>query len=237
MTISGQFRNKSEQIITVTFTKDTNSNENIVIGDNGLFFAENPVTIQTNNENTFNVIIRKSATIRLLTNRYIGNILFADNARSVKVEIKQGNNYLFYGFVDPNTFSQPYTSPLDDFEINCIDVLSTLQYYNYKNITVNNFDEMKQAATNVSFKSIIDGMFNNLGLTIYYDNSKGISSNRTANIFSDLQISELIMLGESADDVWTYEDLLKEMLQYLNLHIIQDGKNCFIFDWDSIKDN
>ena len=31
------------------------------------------------------------------------------------------------------------------------------------------------------------------------------------------------------------EDILKEILQYLNLHIMQIGCDYYIFDWDNLK--
>ena len=234
MIIQGQFRDIDNSLITVIFTKDDGSSQTIEIGTD-IKFADSPVTISTNNDDLFNVIIRKSAKIALLTTSYVGNLFFADNSRSVKVEIKKGNEWLFYGYVDPNTYNQPYTSPLDDFEINCIDVLSTLQYYNYKDATLTNYSTIKNAANNVTIKSILDLMFTDLGVTLFYDKSKGIASNKLTTVFNDISVSEQIIVGEEYDDVWTYEECLESLLKYLNLHIIQQGKNIYIFDWDSIK--
>lgn len=234
MIIQGQFRDIDNSLITVIFTKDDGSSQTIEIGTD-IKFADSPVTITTNNDDLFNVIIRKSAKIALLTTSYVGNLFFADNSRSVKVEIKKGNEWLFYGYVDPNTYNQPYTSPLDDFEINCIDVLSTLQYYNYKDATLTNYDTIKNDAKNVTIKSILDSMFADLGVTLYYDKSKGISSSRINTVFNDISVSEQIIVGDEFDDIWTYEECLEEMLKYLNLHCVQQGKNIYIFDWDSIK--
>lgn len=235
MIIQGQFRNINNELITVKFTKNDGDSTTINIGDN-IKFSGNPVTIETTNDDLFNTIIRKSAKVNLLTDSYIGNLFFASNSRDVLCEIKKGSNeWMFYGYVDPCTFNQPYTSPLDDFEINCIDVLSTLQFYNYKNAKVGNYQEIKNAAKNVTFQELLNTIFNGLDVTVYYDKSKGISSNRLNNIFDDLTISELNITGEEYDDIWTCEQLLDEILKYLNLHIVQEGKNCFIYDWDSIK--
>ena len=234
MIIRGQFRDIDNSLITVIFTKDDGSEQIIEIGED-IVFAGDPITITTNNDDLFNVIIRKSAKISLLTTSYVGNLFFADNSRSVKVEIKKGNSYLFYGYVDPNTYNQPYSSPLDDFEVNCIDVLSTLQYYNYKNANLTNYPTIKNAAANVTIKSILDLMFTGLDVTLYYDKSKGISSNKLNTVFNDISVSEQIIVGEEFDDIWTYEECLESLLKYLNLHIVQHGKNIYIFDWDSIK--
>ena len=50
-----------------------------------------------------------------------------------------------------------------------------------------------------------------------------------------MAIAEQYLIGEDYDDTWTYEDVLNEILKYLNLHIIQEGYEYYIFDWDSIK--
>ena len=235
MVISGEFKDYNNRTVTVTITTPTQGTD-IVIGGDIVKFAKNPVTITDNVNDTFDVFIYKSATINLVTRQYLGQLLFANNARSISVEITRGNDVLFSGFVDPNTYNQPFTSPLDEFEINCIDKLSTLQYYNYKNINYSNFNTIKQSANNVTFKSILDDALSGLTFNaVYYDKSKGVASNRTNQCFTDITVSELKMIGESIDDVWTRDKALEEMLKYLNLHIKQDGNNIYIFDWESIR--
>ncbi len=240
MTIQGTFYDIDDNLITVTITKD-NGNDNILtIGENGLYFTGDPISIETNMESTFDPIIRKSCTINLLTRNYIGDYLWAENAHNIRVEVKRGTSTIFYGFVEPNTFSQPFVE-LDEFSINCIDVLSALQYYNYKDATMDTYDALKANAATATFRSlIIDAMNNALQDTatdyqILYDRSNGIDSRNTSTLFTNLGISETLLFGETYDDVWTCEDVVNETLQYLNLHIIQQGKIFYIFDWDTLR--
>ncbi len=37
--------------------------------------------------------------------------------------------------------------------------------------------------------------------------------------------------------MWTQEDVLGEILKYLNLHIVQEGTAFYIFSWESIRKN
>ena len=235
MIIQGQFRNVNNELLTVKFTKDDGDNTTITIGTN-IKFTRDPVKISTTNEDLFNHIIRKSATINLLATSFIGDLFYANNSRDILVEIKKGNTWLFYGYVTPNTYNQPYTSPLDEFEVNCIDVLSTFQYFNYKNAKVGTYNTIKRSAKNVTFQDILDTIFDGLDVTLIYDKSKGINSTRLSTVFDDLTISELNFTGEDYDDIWTNENILEEIMRYLNLHIIQEGKRCYIFDWKSIED-
>ena len=237
MTIYGTFKNINNDTIEVEIINNSIEGDQVEIGENGLFFSGDPIEIETNIDDTFEHIIKKTATINLVTDSYVGNLFFAENSRSVSVEISRNNECIFYGFVDPNTFTQPFTNPLDVFSINCIDCLSTLQYYNYNDSTIRNFDTKKKTASTISFYDILINMFDNSILkgNIYYDQSKGISSGAISTIFEDLGIAENVMYGEEFDDVWTQENTLKEVLQYLNLHIIQNGKDYFIFDWNTIR--
>lgn len=66
---------------------------------------------------------------------------------------------------------------------------------------------------------------------IWYDQSKNYKNG--TNIFEDLFVAEGLTLGEEEDKIWNYDELLMEILQYLNLHIIQVGYDYYIFDWNT----
>ena len=238
MILTGQFNDIDDNLVTVQISKSDGVNSTVTIGENGLFFTGDPVTIETDLENTFSTLIRKSCTINLLTKHYIGDSLWAANANNIKVEISKGNNVIFNGFVEPNTYSQPYVS-LDEFSINCIDALSALQYYNYKDATPNTYDGLKLTSGTVSFKTMLIGALTtalgNSNFNVYYDCSKASSEGREQNIFEDCGMSESYIFGETYDDIWTYEEVVSEIMQYLNLHIIQQGNDFYLFDWNSLK--
>lgn len=50
-----------------------------------------------------------------------------------------------------------------------------------------------------------------------------------------LDISDLLFLGDDESDVWQQDEVLEELFKYLNLHIVQDGFNFYIFSWESVK--
>lgn len=238
MILQGQFNDIDNNLVTVRITKSDGVNSTVTIGENGLFFSGDPVAIETDLENTFSTLIRKSCTINLLTKHYIGDALWAANANNIKVEISKGNNVIFNGFVEPNTYSQPFVS-LDEFSINCIDALSALQYYNYKDATPNTYDSLKLTLGTASFKTMLIGALTtalgNSNFNVYYDCSKASSEGREQNIFEDCGMSESYIFGETYDDIWTYEDVVSEIMQYLNLHIIQQGNDFYVFDWNTLK--
>jgi hypothetical protein len=238
--LHGEFKNLNNTTYSVHIISNNDTTEEIIIGENGIYFSGDPVSIDMEVEDTFQHIIMQSATINLVTENYVGNKLFANNARDVKVTIMNdtANKCVFSGYVEPNTFTQPFNVEYDEFSINCTDALATLQYYNYKDITLSNYNTVKSYAVNTSFYDIIQNIFNNIletGADVYYDGSKGLDAESLNDLFNDLGVSELNMIGETFDDVWTAQQTLEEILRYLNLHIVQFGKDFYIFDWATIK--
>lgn len=242
MYIHGDFRDVNNVLYSVHILSDNDKTKELIIGEKGLLFSGSPISIETDIDDTFQTIIRRSATINLVTSDYIGDKLFANNSRNIKVNIYKEDLCIYAGFVEPNTFSQPFANGLEEFTINTTDALTTLQYYYYCNLK--DYQQAKKDASVKTFKEMLDKMLDDIlnidivegtGGCVYYDLSKGIAKGKESTIFSDCSMSELYLLGDEADDVWTNEEVLEQMLQYLNLHIIQDGLDYYIFDWNSIK--
>ena len=233
MTIHGQFKDLNNDTVEVFINNTNGGNGQVEIGENGLFFTGDPVEIVTNLDNTFEHIIKKSCTINLLARNYVGDYFFADNVRTVSVQIVKNSETIFSGYIEPNTFSQGYSMPLEEFTLNCTDYLSTLQYLNYNDATINNYDDLRANAANKSFQNILQELFGSQN--IWYDLSKGKTAGSEATLFQDLGINENYIYGEDFDDIMTQEELLNEMLKYLNLHIIQEGTEFYVYDWNTIK--
>ena len=142
-----------------------------------------------------------------------------------------------------------YNDELDEIELSCIDALTALQYAKYRDVGSLGvlYSVVKGQASQRSFLSMIKEMLGGVaaGLDIkdgskahyWYDGSKAVDS-QTANrhtIFGQLTINELLFLGDEEDDVWQQDDVLEELLKYLNLHIMQDGMDFYIFSWETVK--
>ena len=60
---------------------------------------------------------------------------------------------MFAGFVEANQYNQTWAGPHDTLTINCVDVLSTLEYFNYANLKNDTqYQAYKQGADNISPK-------------------------------------------------------------------------------------
>ena len=241
MILRGEFRDLSDELLTVII-KSGGSGEVKEIGKDGLYFTSEPVYIEETLDDITEHVLRKSATINLVVSDYLGDLLFTGAARDIVVNVWKGSECVFAGYVEPATFSQPFNSSVDEFTLNCTDFLSTLQYTSYKNIVPLNYRLAVQEAGSTSFKQVIEGMFNTRGLNLnnnqkprlLYDQSKGTAKGKEGTVFDELCVSELFIIGKDEDSTWTNEDLLKEVLQYLNLHIRQEGLDFYIYDWDTL---
>lgn len=237
--ISGQFQNNDGMIYTVLIKKNGDNTEK-VIGEDGLFFADNPIEIETSLEDTFEPIIKRSLTLNLISSDYLGNYFFGVNERDVIINVFDDNDVcVFAGYVEPNVYTQPYAEHLNSIQINCIDYLSILQYDYLTDGT--NYEYVKTNADLRTFEYFINkfglsgtglDLTNTVQSKVYFDKSKYYT---IPNIFNEAAISEIVFLGESEDDLITNEEILFEILQFLNLHIVQIGFDFYIFDWDTLK--
>ena len=250
MYIHGSFLSQQGDTITVHIVTGNDRTQTIEIGTEkaDVYFSEDPAEIENEVNDTFDVLLRNSAKIRLLCGNLIKD-LFSTSCRDAVVNIYKNDTCIFAGFIEPQTLSQPYNDRWDELELNCIDALSALQYSKYKNVGALGviYAFVKAEASQRSFYDIateilqgVTGELDILGnqnIKFWYDGSKAVDA-QTANryqVFKQLSISDLLFLGDDESDVWQQDEVLEELLKYLNLHIVQDGFNFYIFSWESVK--
>lgn len=250
MYIHGSFLSQQGDTITVYIVTGNDRTQTIEIGTEkaDVYFSEDPAEIENEVNDTFDVLLRNSAKIRLLCGNLITN-LFSTSCRDAVVNIYKNDTCIFAGFIEPQTLSQPYNNRWDELELNCIDALSALQYSKYKNVGALGviYAFVKAEATQRSFydiateilKGVTEGLdiLGNQNIKFWYDGSKAVDA-QTANryqVFRQLSISDLLFMGDDESDVWQQDEVLEELLKYLNLHIVQDGFNFYIFSWESVK--
>lgn len=250
MYIHGSFLSQQSDTITVHIVTGNDRTQTIEIGTEkaDVYFSDDPAEIENEVNDTFDVLLRNSAKIRLLCGNLITN-LFSTSCRDAVVNIYKNDTCIFAGFIEPQTLSQPYNNRWDELELNCIDALSALQYSKYKNVGALGviYAFVKAEAAQRSFydiaTEILQGVtkrldiLGNQNIKFWYDGSKAVDA-QTANryqVFRQLSISDLLFLGDDESDVWQQDEVLEELLKYLNLHIVQDGFNFYIFSWESVK--
>ena len=250
MYIHGSFLSQQGDTITVHIVTENDRTQTIEIGTEkaDVYFSDDPAEIENEVNDTFDVLLRNSAKIRLLCGNLITD-LFSTSCRDAVVNIYKNDTCIFAGFIEPQTLSQPYNNRWDELELNCIDALSALQYSKYKNVGALGviYAFVKAEAAQRSFydiateilQGVTEGLdiLGNQNIKFWYDGSKAVDA-QTANryqVLRQLSISDLLFMGDDESDVWQQDEVLEELLKYLNLHIVQDGFNFYIFSWESVK--
>lgn len=250
MYLHGHFYNQKEERIEVHVLTGGDRTKEIVIGEkNGeLSFTDNPVDLTSQVNDTFDHLLCQQATVRLLARNFVPDF-FCASCRDAVVNIYREGKCLFAGFIEPQSYSQGYNEEFDEIELSCIDALTALQYAKYRDVGSLGvlYNVVKAEAEQRTFlamlKEILGGVTAELDIVggnamrYLYDGSKAVddlAGNRYA-IFGQLTVSELLFLGDEEDDVWQQDEVLEEILKYLNLHIVQDGFTFYLFSWESVK--
>ena len=250
MYIYGSFKDIKRRLVTVYIVTRNDRTEVREIGveASGMHFADDPVSITSEVNDTFDPLLRHSATIRLLVRDYVPDF-FCPSARDAVVNIYRDGVCLFAGFIEPQAYSQPYNEVYDEIELSCIDVLSALQYSKYKNIGSAgvSYADVKSNASQSTFHDILtdimDGITEDIDILgghtrrILFDGSKCIDAASAGSylILSHISASELLFLGDDESDVWQQDAVIAEMMRYLDLHIVQDGFDYYIFAWETVR--
>jgi hypothetical protein len=231
--LHGTFKDIENNTIEVQIQSNSGSGEILIGNDSNskVFFDEDPVNISLNMEDMFECVLKKTAHISLQSKIYLGDMLFAGNVHDVTVKIYKNNTIIFDGFLQPNSFNQPWANPLDSFELNCVDHLALLQYKHWTDTT--SHSTLLNDSAIYSFYQILQKL-GLLDYDIHYDTSV---TNGTQNIWQTAGISINVFLGEDESKTMNYEEILTHVLRYLNLHIIQEGSSMYIFNWAKVISN
>lgn len=167
MWLIGTYKDINNNTITVKIRNEKNG-DNIELGGALVkFAAEDAVTIDCDRDDYFTHIIKKSATIRLVTRIYLGDYLWAANQKSVIVNILRNGKCVFAGYVTPNTYTQDYIGEWTPLDVNCRDLLSTLEDTNL--VDKDKYDDFKQNAQTISLKAYLE-LFGILNANLNLDN-------------------------------------------------------------------
>lgn len=224
-------------------------------GDNyqwkDITLSGNPVTIEyDNSEDTLYKPVKLSgATIRVITSdvdEYYFD-LYSTNPKDCQVTISSGSNYssvVWKGYVTPSLYSQGFEYQNEEIEIDCLDGLSILKYYNYTSIGQNpaykSFMEIIQHILSVA------GNYSNLYfLKTVFASKADASLGSDNNILRKLYVNEAIFFDDKdkidsegnrvTDKDDTMLDVLEKILTYLGMTIYIEKSQVYIIDYDGLS--
>ena len=232
--------------MTVKIVTSGDRSASMGIGAEGspLAFAADPVEITTSVNDTGDHLLRSEASVRLLARDFVPDF-FCSSCRDAVVNILKDGVCVFAGFIQPQVYSQPYNELWDELTLSCIDALSALQYSRYGNVGMAGirWEDLRQSASMRSMKSIVASILGEIssgldlsgGTTskIWQDGSRMMPDGKTSAL-EGTTVSELLFLGDDEDGVWTQEEVLEEILRYLNLRCAPDGFDFRLFGWETL---
>lgn len=229
----GQFRDIKGQLYTVkVVTNDsTASSKELTMG---------VPPFETEMDKSSNNIYRPakyvSATARFRLDSDLN--LYTGQAHGVKVTLYKGGtdstDVAWTGWGSPEAYSMAYVMPREDFSLECVDGLSSLQYIKYTPV---NTDKAV-----VTFNALLRHL---LQMCDCYDKMY-ISTvthlvGDTSSIIDKLCISEQNFFDEKSDttelddDVaWTAQDVLEHVCQFLGVTAVAYGPDVYLIDYDAI---
>lgn len=248
MLYRGQFKSNKNEDVVVLIQTENDSSTVVEFNESGgdiYFLNDNPVLI-TQESDIFDTIQCTECTINLLVKNYLGTQFFTGNARDIIVNVVKSNKLVFCGFLEPNIYSQPFNKYYDTLTLTATCPLATLQYYPYADIlNEENYSEYKRTAKDKTVGEIVANILtsiisldlvNGTANHVYYDGSIRLSSSSVlqSDIFTDVQLTELLFLGESFDDLYIEHDVLHEILQFFDLKIRCQGNSFYIYSLSTI---
>lgn len=231
---TGYFTDINNALYRVTFNCSKGSEtKEITLGGS-------PFTTQMDGDNDtiYTPVKYQGATVEIVDNGYLFDLYNGKaQATSVKLEKQEGTSYntVWVGYVEPNLYSQGFERDLETLEINCIDGLSTLQYFKYDTDNIN---------TNIYFNQLIGKLLDKCKCYKYFylSNNISLTLDNPTNILDKLLINQRAFYDERKDATQTDEDLaftmqevLEALCQYLGVSAVADGDSVYFIDYDALK--
>lgn len=235
----GRTYDRRQHLVEVEIVTDGDTSEEVGIGTkgSGLYFAsEECVTIEGETEDVFSIVLRQTATVRLVTRDIVPDLFRAD-CREACVRISVGGKTVFAGFVMPRTYSQGYAGVLDTLEVNCSDRLGVLEELRWRDIGAAGVDynASVDACATLTIQEILTEILGKVGFDGFDVLSAPLMEQGGISALVGIGVNERLFMGEDEDSVWSLLEVLEECLRYLNLHIMQDGERAVVFSWDDLK--
>lgn len=230
--------------IEVTIVTGADESTSIELGEGEAPIAwldgDNPVTVESRCDNTRTVIIPTQCTVRLYTTTFLADLYSAD-IHTAAVTISYGGNVIFRGWVSARAYSQDYTGEADVVELQCVDSLTLLSAMKFRGVdSESKYDEVRAAAGDSTFLALLDEALTAAtgslaDYSVYYDGSRLLAEDNSTNILSALHISDYLYIGDEEDAVSTYDQVVEDILGYLNLHVMQYGDCFYLFHWGTVR--
>lgn len=219
MIYRGIFADINEQVYWVDFITNGSTSGTPV----ELTLGDTPCVISNQSDGLFDPMKPSTCTIQIVTKEFIPDLYTSDpHGIEVKVIHKSNTDEIkFHGYVTPCMYSSSYTY-IDTIEIEAVDALSTLQYYDFTYVN-------GSTAQNVTLISLIKRACTLAG---YTGKVNWIETFNNYSINDDICINE----GNFFDDddehsPWKWWDVVEEICKFLGWSCVPYGDDIWFTDY------
>lgn len=239
MKIAGEFVNEKGDVVGVTITLTATGKDMEVEPDGELeFAADDTVTIDSGVNDSLDVAQQHGCTISLHARSYVGE-LFTSEYKDGKVEVTVNGSCVFSGWLEPRVLSMPFNEIYDDLSLQAVDSLSACQYSKCGDVRdAASYNSAAEKTSLRTFKELLKdcldhGTNTDGGYAVWWDCSRATADG--GDVWDGLKVSDMAFLGDDADDTCTSLETLEAVLKYLDLHIVQYGRDFYVYSWDTAR--
>ena len=221
----GKFRDIDNNLYTLVIISkgDSSITKEIVLGDSPV------VTDYEGSDDIYKPMKYSSSTIKLITADYLED-LYSNEAADTTVTLYKGNQIKWVGNVSPNIYNQGFEYDMEEFEIECIDGLSALKYYEY--IPVDGVNKNK------SFIDIINHILQKVGCYKYFYINNNLQAfikgkKETSFFYANTFISEQNFFDKGKGMMMN--EVLEEICKYCGLTCMTVGDSVYFVDYDCLE--
>ena len=170
----------------------------------------------------------QSASLQIVGNQYLFD-LYSSAAKdnTVKLIDASTNAVLFTGYTSPNIYTAPYDFVTETYNVEALDGLSILQYYDYEPIG--------SSKDFVTFADIINHILSTAGCYTKWYFTNNIHIPNSSDNVNKLTISEQNFFDED-DEPMKMNEVLEEICRFMNVTAIGQGDEVYFINYDAIKE-
>ena len=174
------------------------------------------MTIEYSGESVFDAIRPSRASVNLFVSDIIPS-MFSGTLNGVTVKLFKNSSLFWFGYVQPNVYTQSYQGSYDTLTIEAIDSVAQLENVDYTYI------DKTDSVGIFSFLNILSHCFdavdpNHVISDLYVDST--ISFNSSSPIIDNLFIKERNFFDEKEEPM-KCDEVVSSIMQYLQLTLIQ----------------
>lgn len=224
MKYEGRFRTLKDEMIQVVIITNNDASQ-----EEEIFFAdESPVMISQSSDGIFSPIKSRSCTIKLVTKDVYFDIYSgSSHGTSVAVNNLTNSECLFYGYVTPCQYNQPYLYN-NEIEIEAVDAISTLQDFKYSYL---NGKESSVAIMDIIKKLMEIAGYSGKIYMQYNANKMWAALNYTPTQFEYINDDIFFEDDGEASDCYA---VLEEICNFYGISCVPYGNDVFFVDYQVI---